>query len=361
VSEIQEKERRIRELLDSSNLDGILLSLQSNFAWATGGKRNYVGIATEMGVASLLITRNEKYVITSTIEKYRIIDEELTEQNYELIEFDWYDDSKKVEIIKDFGNVGSDDGFEGTKNIADQIAELRYSLTPEEIERYQWLGKKSGEAIADACFRIKPGDSEYQIAADLSAILIQQSIIPVVLLVASDERVYNYRHPIPTDKKIKEYVMVVLCARKYGLITSVTRMVHFGTLPGELRRKHDAVVKIDAAFIANSKPGANVGEIFLTVQNMYAETGYPDEWKLHHQGGPTGYAPRDYRAVPQSPQNLVKNQAIAWNPSITGTKSEDTIIIKEDETPIITESPNWPMLSVKYAGTFWNRADILCK
>jgi len=136
MNENQKKELRIRQFLSNSDFDALLLSLQSNFAWATGGKQNYVGIASEMGIASLLITQNEKYVITNTIEKFRIMDEELAKMGYELIEFDWYDDAQKVDIIRNFGKtmkIGSDDGFVGTENIADEIAELRFSLTEEEI------------------------------------------------------------------------------------------------------------------------------------------------------------------------------------------------------------------------------------
>jgi Xaa-Pro aminopeptidase len=184
--------------------------------------------------------------------------------------------------------------------------------------------------------------------------------MPIVRLVAVDDRVFKYRHPIPTDKKIEKYAMVVLGARKYGLIASVSRLVHFGKLPAELRKKHDAVIKVDAAFISSSKPGESCGNIFNTAQQSYADVGYPNEWKHHHQGGPTGYTPRDYRAIPGGTEKLVVDQAIAWNPSIAGTKSEDTVIISEDDTKIITESPDWPLLSVEHGGKTWRRPDILC-
>jgi len=363
MNESQKKELRIREFLSNSDFNAVLLSSQGNFAWATGGKQNYVGIASDMGVASLLITENEKYVITNQIEKFRIMDEELAGMGYELLDFDWYDENQKVDIIRDFGKsmkIGSDDGFPGTENIAGEIAELRASLTEEEIEKYRRLGAKSGEAIAEVCRGIKVGDTEHQIASNLASILIPQGIMPIVRLIAADERVYKYRHPIPTDKQVEKYAMVVLCARQYGLIASVTRLIHFGKLPDELRKKHDAVVKVDAAFIGSSKPGIPAGEIFEISQKIYAEVGYPDEWKFHHQGGPTGYEPRDYKATPGCQRKLVANQALAWNPSIAGTKSEDTIIITEDNTQIITESPDWPMLSVEFGGREWRRPDILC-
>ena len=81
------------------------------------------------------------------------------------------------------------------------------------------------------------------------------------VLAAADERVYNVRHPIPTDKVIDRYAMLVLCGRKHGLVCSVTRLVHFGPLPDDLRRKMDACAEVDAAMLAASQPGATLGEI----------------------------------------------------------------------------------------------------
>lgn len=52
----------------------------------------------------------------------------------------------------------------------------------------------------------------------------------------------------------------------------------------------------------------------------YAEAGFPDEWHLHHQGGPAGYEPREYVATPRSTDVVLVGQVYAWNPSITGTK-----------------------------------------
>ena len=64
----------------------------------------------------------------------------------------------------------------------------------------------------------------------------------------------------------------------------------------------------------------------------------------------TGYAPRDYKAIPDSNEVLYLNQAVAWNPSITDTKSEDTIIVGVNHPEIITVSPDWPLLKVEIDG-----------
>ncbi len=153
--------------------------------------------------------------------------------------------------------------------------------------------------------------------------------------------------------------MIVICGRKYGLVASVTRLFHFGPVEGELRTKHNAVVEVDTVFIAESIPGAVIGDIFTKAQKMYSDKGFSGEWEFHHQGGPAGYATRDYVATPGNMNKVLKSQAFAWNPSIKGTKSEDTIITTDSKPEIITATPHWPMLTVSYKGEIWERPDIL--
>lgn len=153
--------------------------------------------------------------------------------------------------------------------------------------------------------------------------------------------------------------MLVLCARRWGLVASLTRLVHFGPLSEELRRKAQALAQIDAAFIAATRPGKVLGEVFAQGVAAYAATGFPDEWQLHHQGGPAAYEPREYLASPASTDAVLAGQAYAWNPSIRGAKSEDTILVSDAGYEVITEIEGWPMLDVDLDGETHSRPAIL--
>jgi antitoxin VapB len=59
--------------------------------------------------------------------------------------------------------------------------------------------------------------------------------------------------------------MLILCGRREGLVCSITRLVHFGRLPDDLRRKAEAVASVDAAFIDATRPGCTLDEVFHTV------------------------------------------------------------------------------------------------
>jgi antitoxin VapB len=206
---------------------------------------------------------------------------------------------------------------------------------------------------------VRPGVSEFEIAAKLSFETQLRGAQPIVKLVATDERIFHYRHPLPADREMERYAMLVLCGRKDGLIASITRLVHFGKLPDDLRRKAEAVARIDATFIAHTRPGAALGDIFAQAQAAYSETGFADEWRLHHQGGPASSDARDWVATPSSPEIVVAGQAYAWNPSITGTKSEDTILVGAESNEVITAIDNWPTLTIEVAGQSIVRPAIL--
>jgi Xaa-Pro aminopeptidase len=86
-----------------------------------------------------------------------------------------------------------------------------------------------------------------------------------------------------------------------------------------------------------------------------------EEWKCHHQGGSIGYTGRDYRCHFQTPDIVQENQAFTWNPSLTGTKSEDTILAAARGMEMITRPILYPTLSVKAGGIAFVRPDILEK
>jgi antitoxin VapB len=211
------------------------------------------------------------------------------------------------------------------------------------------------------CRDAQPGMTEYELAGMLSGAIRCSGAMPWVLLVASDERVEKFRHPLPTGKAIKKYFMLVACAEMHGLICACSRLASFGEIPDELAHKHQAVANVDAAMIAATVPGATLGDVFAIAQEAYAANGFADQWRRHHQGGPCGYQPRETIATPGDGRPILSGQAFAWNPSITGTKSEDTIICQKSGTQLLAEETDWPKIEGNHKGKSLPRPAILIK
>ena len=71
-----------------------------------------------------------------------------------------------------------------------------------------------------------------------------------------------------------------------------------------------------------SVAGTGAASIFQVAADAYAAEGFPGEETRHHQGGAIGYRSREWIAHPQSPDLVASPAALAWNPSVAGTKSK---------------------------------------
>ena len=360
MTESEEKLARVRGLLDTHNLDAIVLSRVANFAWLADGAASYVNTAATFGAASLIVTRDAQYMVTNNIEATRFGAEEPVEGlGFRPLVGPWYAPNREADALLAGKAAGSDGGYPGSVDLTAEIAALRIPRTPTEIARFQALGKSCAAAMDTAVRQVRPGLTEMEIAGLLAAAAYTQGALPIVNLIATDERIFRFRHPLPTGKKLERYAMLVLCGRRQGLVASVTRLAHFGPLSDELRRKQQACAAVDATFIAATRPGATLGEVFARAQDAYARAGYADEWQLHHQGGPAAYEPREFVGGPDHPHTVREGEVYAWNPSITGVKSEDTILVGKEQNEVLTTISGWPTLKLEADGQTWERPAIL--
>jgi antitoxin VapB len=360
MAEADQKLGRIRELLKQRSVDALLLKRADNFAWATCGASSVVNLAADHGAAALLITPSAKYLLTDTIEAPRLEGEErLAAQGWEVRVSPWHEANSGIEDLTAGMKLAADGPRADAVDLSEELMPLRASLTPEEAARYRDLGSLCAQSM-DAAIRLtRPGMTEHELSGLLAREASARGVQPIVNLVATDERIYRYRHPLPTDRRMDRYAMLVICGRKWGLVCSLTRLVHFGALPDELRRKSEAVADIDARLIAATRPGRSLGDIFKEGVAAYQAAGFADEWKLHHQGGLAGYNPRELVATPTSTFPVGASQAYAWNPSITGTKSEDTILVGDDGNEVITAIPGWPGIAAAVDAKTQQRPAIL--
>ena len=261
---------RVHDFLVQQNLAAVLLTGVNNFSWITAGLAdNHVVITSEIGAASLLITADgRKFVIASNSEMPRLMSEDLRGLGYEFREYKWYEDKAApgrrlamVQQIAGSSPVGTDVPILGLRDVAAEFARLRYQLTDSEIKKYRWLGRQAAEAVAEVCRAIQPGVTEYEMERMASDALLRRGIRPTVLLMGADDRVLRFRHTVPSGKELNQYAFINVCARKWGLVTSVGRFVHFGPLPDDLRKRVDASAQVTAKFLANTRTGAKAGDI----------------------------------------------------------------------------------------------------
>lgn len=341
-TELAAKIGRLRALLARRGARGAALSARRNFAWITDGGDDHVVRAGEGGVATILVTADDAVVITPVNEAARIAGEEVAGLGLEVLAIPWDDPTALSRAIADRvggrGEVADDGALES------DLCGFRSRLTAGEQDRLAALGRDAARAMTSVFRTARPGEREATVAARLAMLLAEDGMAAPVLLAASDERIVRYRHPIPKPKRIEASLMLVIVAERGGLHAAVTRM---GWLTGrpdaETVRRYRASARIDAALRAATVPGKTLSEVLAAGIRAYGDAGYPEEWRLHHQGGTVGYQPRETIATPASRETVEAGMAFAWNPSITGAKAEETFVLRPDgHAEIVTRDPAWP-------------------
>jgi Xaa-Pro aminopeptidase len=367
MAEIDQKIERLQRIARDAQLAGVLLGTQYNFAWLTGGGTNRIDGSREAGAGTLLVAANGRhFVLANAIEMPRLLDEELTGLDFEPVEFPWAAErgdpaciaTHATRVLNTSAAIGSDLPLSGALTIDGVVARARAPLTEEEVERYRALGRETGAVVGRACRSLEPGLEEREIARRVGDAIASIGARAIVNLIAADERIARYRHPVPTGARWQHVALVAVCAERSGLVVSVTRIVT--TTPSdELTRRTRATATVFARMIAATRPGATGREIFAAAVRAYEEVGFPgEEWK-HHQGGAAGYRSREWVAHPTSDEIVQDRQAFAWNPTITGTKVEETVLVDRRGFEVLTTTPGWPSISCTVDGVDLLVADVL--
>ncbi|MHB1347345.1 MAG: M24 family metallopeptidase [Candidatus Humimicrobiaceae bacterium] len=342
--EIEIKHKKVKRLLESSNLDGLLLAKQSNFKWFTCGGKNDVVRSSDVSLVYLFITIDKRYLIATSSDACRIMDEELKNLDFEMVLYNWYNQSFD-NVIKKLGkkSIGADFYGNQLKYMDAEVTAVRSELTQFEVERFKQLYQDYNSILTEYCFNIKPGRTEIEAAAEIEYRCRSNNINLPVLMVGSDERVFSYRHPCATGKKVNNYMLIATVAERGGLCANISRSIYFGKIPKELKLKQDTVNYVQANYQYFSKPGNTLGTIFEKGKKAYAENGYPDEWKNHLQGGISGYSPLEFMALEYSKIKVRENNIISWNPTVKGAKSEDPHLVARNGAIQLPIDSRWPV------------------
>jgi len=301
----------------------VVLRSFGDIAWYTGGVDVRIDRSAPTGSTVVLVSQAGEWVVTDVIEAPRLRDEEPALRGVEIVEHPWPEPPEDLlrrlaggGTVAEAGDLGIDD--------------LRMVLDQEAIDRYRELGRDLRSAFDDVAGSVTPDISELDVAGRIAAAAWAVGAHAPVLLVAGADRIPRYRHPLPTPAPLGARVMFVACFERGGLFASSTRFVHFAEPDADLARRLAATDEILRRLREEAtRSGRTLGEAFADAPKFYAEAGFPDEWRLHHQGGIAGYASREVVATPDDPTVLRPGMAFAWNPSITGAKSEETFVLLE--------------------------------
>lgn len=337
------KEERILRFLSENQMDGMIIGRRDNFSWLTNGMDNGVVLSSEVGFSYLYISKDERICISLFADDARAKDELLEGLGFEHVAVYWTENSKEdylAQLIQG-KKVMSDIAIANAHVDVNAIYRLHYPLTELEIQTYRELGEMADCILTKTAKQIKQGMTELELKKIFLMNCAEYDVDIDVLLIGSDERIFQYRHCAPTNKKIDRYVMISPVFRKYGLHVNLCRLVHIGEPSEEIKRKYDAVCQIQANIIAMSQAGIKFKKIYDLQKRLYEQMGYAKEWEKHMHGAPIGYMLADGSTLFDEDRVMDINQPYEWFVTITGAKSAELVVNINNTIEILSTAGYW--------------------
>lgn len=334
----------LRKLMASKQLDALVLRRNPNLAWVISG-RVHVPTTIDAACFDLVLTDDRVFAVTNAIEAPRLAAEEFP-PGLDIKVVQWWEGRNHglpAETV-----MGSDQPGEGLVNLGLEIEMLRASLDHYDQQRLTDISQRSAKALGAAMREVLTTDREIDVAARITSALWQHNLEIAFLGVAGQSRVKQFRHPLPTQSLVGNRVSASICAKDKGLISSVTRIVTFGEVTAVEESEYSAILEVEADLLDATIVGRTFSTVIDVATNSYSAHGFDNnEWHHHHQGGPTGFMPRDWPATQASARLIQINQAIAWNPTGKGWKVEDTLLTNDAGITLLSTDTSWPTREVR--------------
>jgi Xaa-Pro aminopeptidase len=322
-------------------------------SWASGAMNPLIDRTAAQDTVWLAIGPDAVTVITTEVERDRI-QAELLPADVGLVSVPWWDPAALVAATsRALGARAESIGADGHPgfgiDLEHDLTLIRLPLSPAEQDEIRALGADAAAAVEHALLAWTPGDLDTAVAAQIAHGLELTGADAPVLLVGADERVRRFRHPVARGERTTGMVMAVLVARRHGLHVALTRYVSCqptAELDGDL----ETVRQIHRSALESARPGSTYGDLYTGLDFAYAAAGRGNAWEAHYQGGPIGYAQREFEIAPCQKDSpwwsvaMAEGTALALNPSLPGgAKDEDTFLVRTAGPELITTTHNWPL------------------
>jgi hypothetical protein len=359
--DIDAKHARIVALLEETKSDGLFLLSSENVAWATSGGL-VRGIVDSNEAPVVYFSPEGRWILASNVDSQRIFDEEVDGLGFQLKEWPWQ--WGRAQLLADAcqgRTVACDEPLQGCVQVSSPLRDLRRKLSTYEQACYRALGQIVSHGLEACCRTIGPGETEREVAGQLSHRLLHRGAHPLVINVAAEDRFRLYRHCGFTSTAVRTYCVLNVTARKYGLCATASRSVCFGPPSDKTRQDHDSACKVSATYVASSWPDAVPKQILATGRRVYLVSGAEHEWLLSPQGYVTGRAASELLLTPTTEDLFQAGWAVTWRGSAGAGLSSDTFLINEDGPRSITAAESWPLKRIRIQGAEFVRPDLLVR
>jgi Xaa-Pro aminopeptidase len=335
------------------DLAGVVLTSPAGVAWATGAVAPPVDRTAQCDLVWVVATPTGAALVTTEVEADRVSEEYQPRRHgfTDLVAVPWYDPGAFARAAQDIagadtGRLAADGHPAFGTDASGELIDLRLALSPAEQEDLRELGADTAAALQESLAAWRPGERDLDIQGRVAELLESRGADAPVLIVGGDDRVRRFRHPMAVGTPVRRLAMAVVVARRGGLHAAATRFASAGPPPAEFTALRARVLRIERDTLAACVPPHRYGDVLTVLDQAYAREGAPGGWAGHYQGGPIGYAQREFEIAPSQRDSrwyatpVAVGQAVAWNPSLPGgAKAEDTYLVTAAGQERITTAP----------------------
>lgn len=361
-ADVEEKQTWVAGLLQETRCDGLLALEPENFAWLTAGGTPR-GVVDPREMPAVYYTAEGRWILSGNMDSQRIFDEEVDGLGFQLKEWPWH--LGRETLLADLCNgraVASDRPLTICKTaVAEQLRQRRRRLSAYEQECAKALGSLVGHALGATCRTMNPGETEREIAGQVSHRLLHRGAFPVSITVLGDGRSHLYRQAGFTALTVDQYCVVSATVRKFGLCATAARTVCFGKPDPMLQKEHDVATRVSATYLASSWPDAIASEILNLGARVYEMGGMEHEWRTGPQGYVTGRHPVELAFRPARQDLLQEGWGLVWQATAGAAQSIDTFLVTDAGPQLATPADAWPLKKIRIQGNEFHRPDILAR
>ena len=338
----------LRNTMASLDLQGLIISNPTNIKYLTNIEAEGI----------LLLTRKDNIYITDgryveQVHSILTLFDEIIVYNISDLSQDDYEN-----FFMFCENVGFEENYVTYAKYKELIRKYKINnlVETEHIIEKQRMIKDEEEIsnlqkaceITDNCFNylltyIRPGMTEKQIADEIDEYYKRRTDgLAFDTIVASGEN-SSKPHAVPTNRKIEEndIITIDMGCKVNGYCSDMTRTIFVGSIPEEMKKVYDLVLKNQVQTIEQMKDGVSTRLLTKMVENDFKLNGYD---LIHSLGHGVGL---DIHEAPylsyRSDAQLKENMIVTDEPGIYisgkfGVRIEDTVQITKFGCISLTKS-----------------------
>ena len=238
------------------------------------------------------------------------------------------------------------------KPVGAAIEELRAIKSPEEIEKIRRSVVLNSQAFEATVRRIKAGDSEAEIAAELEYQMRRRGAQHAAFetIVAAGERT-ALPHAQPTGRRLanNELLLIDMGASLDGYASDMTRMLFLGRPGTAVRSMYRAVLEAQLEATASVREGVTAQHVDRAARRVLKEHGLEKAF-VHSTGHGLGLEIHEPPRIGKKDRTPLKaGMAITIEPGaylqgIGGIRIEDTVVVTRNGCEVLTPTPKELML-----------------